>query len=219
MTAIVDAMLKNSKDDLVMKFEGKDSWNFYEWTKYSDGTLFSAEAVRADLAINCLTIIALDTVKYLCEKTGVAFNYAGVADKIRIATKKAFFSGGAFVMHENTDEYTVLGNSLAILAGLTTKQEAEIVAKRMTSGEFVDCSISMKLMYYNALLSVSEDYEQFILDEILKDYTPMLEFGHDTVWETVGGWRDFRDAGSLCHGWSAIPIYFFHKFGIATYKE
>ena len=118
-------------------------------------------------------------------------------------------------MHEGTDEFTSLGNSLAILAKVATKDEAREICKKITSGEFVECSVSMKLMQYEALLSVDPDYKQFILSEIRKNYQIMLDFGHDTVWETMGGWQDFNDAGSLCHGWSAIPIYFFHKFGIA----
>lgn len=30
-----------------------------------------------------------------------------------------------------------------------------------------------------------------------------------TVWETADGAVAFNNAGSLCHGWSAIPIYYY----------
>ena len=33
--------------------------------------------------------------------------------------------------------------------------------------------------------------------------------GATTVWETIEGSEDFSDAGSLCHGWSALPIYYY----------
>ena len=34
--------------------------------------------------------------------------------------------------------------------------------------------------------------------------------GIGTVWETEDGERAFSNAGSLCHGWSALPIYYYH---------
>jgi hypothetical protein len=39
----------------------------------------------------------------------------------------------------------------------------------------------------------------------------MVESGSTTVWETEIGASDFHGAGSLCHGWSAMPIYYYHK--------
>ena len=38
----------------------------------------------------------------------------------------------------------------------------------------------------------------------------MVELGLGTVWETEQGEADFHNAGSLCHGWSALPIYYYH---------
>jgi hypothetical protein len=38
----------------------------------------------------------------------------------------------------------------------------------------------------------------------------MVESGSSCVWETGKGSVDFSNAGSLCHGWSAIPVYYYH---------
>ena len=35
----------------------------------------------------------------------------------------------------------------------------------------------------------------------------MLDAGATTFWETELGATDFDGAGSLCHGWSAVPLY------------
>ncbi|MFQ7077041.1 MAG: hypothetical protein ACLRSW_03420 [Christensenellaceae bacterium] len=35
----------------------------------------------------------------------------------------------------------------------------------------------------------------------------MLKRGATTFWETIKGEADFEGAGSLCHGWSAVPVY------------
>ena len=72
-------------------------------------------------------------------------------------------------------------------------------------------SLSMRCFLSDALIAVDKKrYTPIILEQIEKLYVPMLEFGSTTVWETEIGQSDFDNAGSLCHGWSAIPIYYYH---------
>ena len=66
---------------------------------------------------------------------------------------------------------------------------------------------------YDALLSVDESYKDYILADMTDKYSYMLEEGATTFWETIEGWRAFGNAGSLCHGWSALPVYYFHVLG------
>ena len=42
----------------------------------------------------------------------------------------------------------------------------------------------------------------------------MLDRGATSFWETELGWEDFDYAGSLCHGWSAIPLYLYGAYGL-----
>ena len=65
------------------------------------------------------------------------------------------------------------------------------------------------------MLTDEKKYKDFILNEIRTNYKKMLDAGSTTVWETVNGSSDFDNAGSLCHGWSAVPIYVYHRLGIA----
>lgn len=69
----------------------------------------------------------------------------------------------------------------------------------------------MNTFYYDALLTCGEAYKGFILQDIKEKYGYMLEQGATTFWETAKGWQDFDGAGSLCHGWSAIPAYYLVK--------
>ena len=105
------------------------------------------------------------------------------------------------------DEYTVLGNALAILAGL--ELDKEYVYEKIVNGELFDCSLSMKIFKYDALLTANKaKWQGQVRDEIRKGYKKMLDTGSSTVWETIEGASAFDNAGSLCHGWSAIPIVY-----------
>ena len=76
----------------------------------------------------------------------------------------------------------------------------------------IDCSLAMKCFKYDALISTGKRrWKQRILDEIRADYKAMLDVGATSVWETVDGAKAFSNAGSLCHGWSAIPVYYLRK--------
>ena len=64
----------------------------------------------------------------------------------------------------------------------------------------------------------SEKYREYILSDIRAKYNKMLEDGGNTVWETENGASDFDGAGSLCHGWSSVPVYIYHRLGVAKSK-
>jgi hypothetical protein len=70
----------------------------------------------------------------------------------------------------------------------------------------------MKAFKYDALLMTDEaTYADMILYEIDKNYAYMLNQGATSFWETLKGAADFHNAGSLCHGWSAIPIVYYRR--------
>ena len=67
----------------------------------------------------------------------------------------------------------------------------------------------MKCFKYDALLAVNkEKYRNYILEDIRVTYGKMLDAGATTFWETEEGESAFDNAGSLCHGWSALPVYY-----------
>jgi hypothetical protein len=52
------------------------------------------------------------------------------------------------------------------------------------------------------------------LEQIHTVWGKMLRAGAHTFWETEEAGLDFARSGSLCHGWSAVPIYIFAKYGL-----
>ena len=213
LRSIIDAFLKRLQGGLISRFCGENMWNFYDWSEGANYKL--GEAVGEDLFLNCLLVIALKSHGKICQILSFFDPYEEIVPQMITAIREAFLTDKRLFKAEKTKELlTILGNSLAILAGVATNEEAKIICEKIAHGELIDCSLSAKVTEYSALISVdAEKYKPFILDEIRRDYSKMLESGSDTVWETLGGCDDFSGAGSLCHGWSAIPVYFYHSLG------
>ena len=117
-------------------------------------------------------------------------------------------------MHGKSGRYSELGNALAVLCGAADGECARRICEILCDDEndLVKTTLSMKGFKYDALLAVDEKkYSQYIISDIKRIYTKMLDFGSTTVWETELGEKDFGNAGSLCHGWSALPVYYFYK--------
>jgi hypothetical protein len=59
---------------------------------------------------------------------------------------------------------------------------------------------------------MSEQPSEYAQKRLNDSMEPMLKSTGDTLWETIDGAQAFDDAGSLCHGWSALPLYFFQRY-------
>jgi hypothetical protein len=213
LISVLNVFIGNRKNGLVLKFEGLTHWNFYDWSPYLDGGLNTAEDAVPDLMLNLLFILALKNLRAIDEKLGKPFAYATLLEESENRTKEVFYrpQKGLYAMNVDGGEFTVLGNALAILAGLTTKQEGEYICEKIVNNELSDCSLSMKIFKYDALLTVDKGrYQVWVENEIRREYGQMVEAGN-TVWETIDGAAAFDSAGSLCHGWSAIPIRYLGK--------
>jgi len=211
LTEILDTFLNNREKGLALRLPGAEHWNFYDWSDYSDGTLGKTQTAEADAAVNFLLISALNSMKEICEIAEAPFSYEGIAEELKKAAKEAFFDSekGLFTMRKGTEEYTDLANSLAILTDTATKPEAREICESIVAGKTVPCSLSMRIFKYDALLKTDrETYMPYILEEIRRDYKVMLDSGFDCVWETTDGMEAFDNAGSLCHGWSAVPVLY-----------
>jgi hypothetical protein len=206
---------------LTTPIRGNDMWNFYEWEDGLDGVgpwerdVRGEECYDYDLVLNSLISIAVSRMISINSILGCdSFDLLRVKEKLNFAIKDHFYNAerGLFETRKGTDHYSRLANSLAILAGAVDERDLERIAKALADGEgLVDASLSMRTFLYDALLLADrERYAEFILNDIAAIYEPMLKIGNNTVWETVLGESDFDSAGSLCHGWSAIPIYYYN---------
>ena len=214
LKSLLQTFIKEMKNDLVYKFEGRNHWNFYDWSKHAEGKLNGEEKAEPDLFINCLFVLALESLRYICMRIKKSFEYEEILIRVKQAIKANFYhtQDGLFSVTKDGKEYTELGNSLAVLCGILSKEENEKICGKLVDGGLIQCSLSMKTWKYEALLLCDQEkYKERILDEIRSTYKIMLDAGATSVWETIEGEKAFNKKGSLCHGWSAIPVYYYHK--------
>ena len=203
---------KVSSNNLIPAF-GAPYWDFYEWTEGSDhcNESFSTYNGRYDLILNCMYIHSLKYIDALIgEKTDVSLIKTAIVDNF-YNKEKALYK-----LDNKSENYSVLGNAFALLVGLGDNQ---LTDKLINNKNLIPSTLSMKTFVYDALLNVSEKYSKWIIEDIESTYTYMLDNGATTFWETIVGAEDFGGAGSLCHGWSALPIYYYNLFGMTRILE
>ena len=216
LKSVTETFLSKAEGGLVPQFP--DLWNFYEWMPGLSNKLTKPDPADPHVVLNCLMLRALSYMAEISDaidENEAAERYRSLIPTMRSRIYETFYDAerGVFTNYSADEKYSQLGNSLAILAGVVEGEEAEKLAYRMIrDSEMTGTSLSMRGFFYDALLVASDDYRAFILSDIERVYTPMLAGGTGTVWETEKGADDFGLAGSLCHGWSALPVYYYHKF-------
>ena len=185
---------------LIPAFEGKRYWNFFEWT---DGS-----SEWNDTKKNKYDLLASAIFVYMAKLYNTFKRNHIDVEPIKDAIQKTFYDeqNNQYRLNEFKDsKSSELGNAFALLIGLGNP---ELANKLLNDDSMVKCSLSMMSFVYDAMLANGIDKE-VVLNNIRKTYEPMLIEDFNTVWETELGWKDFGEAGSMCHGWSAIPIYYY----------
>ena len=141
---------------------------------------------------------------------GAQCDYLAISARVNNAINKTFFDKSSGFYYNKTDyEYkSELTNALCVLCGAAV--DADFIAKKLaTESELTPISLSMLTFNYDALLKVNNKYKDYILSDIDTRYEKMLSCGATSFWETEQGESAFDNAGSLCHGWSAMPVYYY----------
>ena len=203
------------KNGLIARFPAP-FWNFYEWSSGNDHydsdlgkDKNKPKEKEYHCALNCAFVLAR---KAYCKLFGLAEN--GINKTVKAITDTFECADGSFRLTDKTDETGCLVSALAVLAGAASKEKSTaeaIVGCMKKENRMIAATLSSKGFVYDALLKADRSYGNFILDDIVRTYRPMLDAGATSFWETEIGADDFGGIGSLCHGWSAMPVYYFAK--------
>lgn len=213
---LIHVFIDHMQGNLLPIFSDHCHWNFYEWSDGLDGALGVAETVsRFDAALNCLFALALNAMAQLSEMLGVQHKYHTIRSRVLEGVRAFFLDDETGMVVNSTADHghSELVQALAILCGALNEDESAVLANRLTDEKStLTCvTLSMMCFKYDALLKVDASrYRSWILSDIDHRYSRMLEAGATSFWETEKGEADFDRAGSLCHGWSSMPVYYYH---------
>ena len=211
--SIMDVFFSKEENGLLYTFTHDGTWNFYEWADTLDGGLGKKQEKAADIILNGLFALVLPCFENIQDKLGIEHDYSSFKERNKAAARKTFLKGDFFRMSEWCETCSQYGNALAVLCGYASKEESEIIAEELMDpcSDFVKSTLASRPFVYDALLKVEKGNASYVLEDIKRTYGRMLADGATTFYETELGWKDFDNAGSLCHGWSACPIYYFDK--------
>ena len=189
-------------------------WNFYEWTDGADngGELRNGyrEGKAYDVLLQLMYLYAERSYSQLLGLRGESYDYD--VEPVKRAVRREFLLGdGTYALSSDIRRSSELACALAILTGVATDGEKLALCDMIKRGELTEASLSMRAFVWDALMSCGEENARAVLQDIDEKYGFMLERGATTFWETMDGEAAFSNAGSLCHGWSAMPVYYFHK--------
>lgn len=217
---IVDGVIERKDETgLIPNYdENQGFWNFYEWQPYLNGACYRGESY--DMCLNAMFSYVLDYFMELCNIMEIdAKPYQQAKEQLNSKIAEVFYDKeeNLFQLCKGPQirQFSVLANAYAYLcgaaAGLNTERMLRVIQDNGSEdGSIIPVTLSMNAFRYDALLKADrETYKNYILEEIDNKYLKMLREGATTFWETELGASDFDDAGSLCHGWSALPIYYY----------
>ncbi len=154
----------------------------------------------------------------------MANSYHQQANNIALAAHKKFWNeahqayvsyAGEQAIENHFAEYT---QSLALLCNLPNEPNiADSLRVKLASPDngLVPTTLSSSIYKYDAILSAGKNRQElvkFVLNQIAEQWGMMLYRGATSFWETIRGANDFAGAGSLCHGWSAVPAYIYQAY-------
>ena len=204
---IMHSLLSFADKNGLIPYLSSPFWNFYEWTDGSQndvdlGDRSKNRPLKYDFILNGMFIYASKYYNELME------------DKIETSKMKQALKDTLYDKKRNLYQLSTkderssqLATSLALLIGIGNEDMYE---KLINDKSLIEASLSTRCFVYDALLEKGDKYYRYIIEDIKYRYKKMLDDGATSFYETEEGQSAFDNAGSLCHGWSALPIYYFN---------
>jgi alpha-L-rhamnosidase len=192
-------------------------WNFYEWSQGLDGMgPYRRDDTPYQSCISLLLIESLRSYADICRYLGrdshvpadtVKKMQKGIREKYYSEQNRLFFNE---YPRKDGSVFSELTNSLACVFMDLDRDALTALKNRIgLNTDLNPATLSMKKYVFDALERVCGAGRSG-LDVIRKEWGLMLSKGATSFWETIKGEADFNGAGSLCHGWSIIPVYYIY---------
>lgn len=210
---------------LIKCFGEAKYWNFYEWQSGLEGSISGSvdDSERTyDAPLNAFVSIALMSLSKIYTILGDgerSVYYYEHRCALNAACDSVFFvpERGCYASYMKNGElshFAELTNALLAYAGAVPDERIDTTLAALAGGELLPVTLSHSIFKYEALMLDKEKYARYVFSDIAKLWGHMLSKDATTFWETIDGKDAFGNAGSLCHGWSAIPVYIYFRYAL-----
>ncbi len=186
-------------------------WSFYEWT----GILGHDSEFREHALYNLYLVLAFRSAARgyeYCGDTARADYWNQQAEALGKRVVEVFYDAKRNAWSQLLDPEDQLCEHVQImllfLGLMPEEQKRSILPRIMEEKEFVPVTFSVLPYLADAMFQQSPETRTYIENRIRRSFEPLLEKGLTTFPETSFCGDAFQKAGSLCHGWSAIPAWF-----------
>ncbi len=222
-------LARRDESGLILTPHERQYWNFYEWQNgMNHGNGFDdMSKVTYDAPLNAFVSMALRSFSRICgmlDEKQKAAEYLELHNKLNAAIDSKFWDSqknayytSAYVASGEKFHFSQLNQALVVCCGACPDEKLDAVLDNIVNGGFYEATLSHTIFVYDALMKKPEKYAKYILNDIAEKWGHMLYNGATTFWETIDGAEAFDNAGSLCHGWSAVPVYIYFRYA-AGYK-
>ena len=220
---ILDVLDRQTRDGLAWRMQEPQYWNFYEWSPGLDGESRTVPP-RAEAGLQLFGLVALQRMDSLRRMLGAPQRESEqLLRQALTAGLEQFWDDGAqayasVLCGGERSHYAELIQALALLSGACPEKRADILRDGLLHGRWSPITLSHSLLKYEALLQ-DPALSDAVFAEIRQRWGAMLFQGATTFWEVDEGAPAFGRAGSLCHGWSAIPYYLYCAYGLGVRPE
>lgn len=230
-TIVESAIARIRENGLAPRYGGTDKWNFYEWSDHLDGhdSFFkTTNEDRYDAPMNAflaLSVSRLSMIYKALSKKAEAERLEKIAVQLRYAIHRNFYDEkkGCYYSFMDLDGklscLDELTQAICIYAGACPEKNMNKALSRLMDGTMVPVTLAYSVFKYESLLKYSKKYGSWVRNDIEMQWGSMLMRGGTTFFETIKAGDDFDRAGSLCHGWSAVPAYLYFAYGAGIQPE
>ena len=193
------------------RIKGLPGWNFSDWVD-TEGWQQGVALAGPDgggILMDLQLLLALQMMSELENYQGNTFmanKYDQTAAKLKEGIQHAYWDAGKGLYAQTIEKklFSQHANSLAILTGMVSGEQAKQVAKKMLT----DTTLSQCSVYYKFYL-----HEALVKAGLGNDYLKWLDIWHENIAQGLTTWAETSDVDgtrSDCHAWGASPnIEFF----------
>lgn len=169
-------------------------------------------------SINLFYLKALQILSKLFDATGIGQSHTSEAREMTEVLRRRFSNDRTGLLADSWNpeksefRYSQITNALAVMTGIVDGSAAPRIVETVCN---IDRHpwISKETLYTHFFIAdaaIAAGIPHMALEMIRREWTPMLERGATTTWETLGG----ENHDSLNHAWSA-PLPYLLRKGIA----